>query len=68
MVILGIFNFAWVIPGNALVLVLALFFLQFWLRLPTKTRLTFFVAGVTYIGGCIGFELIGGNYAELHGI
>ena len=65
---LGIFNFAWVIPGIALVLVLALFFLQFWLRLPAKTRLTFFVAGATYIGGCIGFELIGGNYAELHGL
>ena len=65
---LGIFNFAWVIPGIALVLVLALFFLKFWLRLPAKTRLTFLMAAVIYIGGCIGFELIGGHYAELNGI
>jgi hypothetical protein len=64
----GIFNFAWVIPGIALVLVLALFFLKFWLRLPTKTRLTFLMAAAIYIGGCIGFELIGGHYAKLHGI
>jgi len=30
-------------------------------------RRTFFVAATIYIGGCIGFELIGGHYAELHG-
>lgn len=64
----GIFNFAWVIPGIVLVLVLALFFLKFWWRLPTKTRLTVLMAAAIYIGGCIGFELIGGHYAELHGL
>jgi hypothetical protein len=64
----GVFNFAWVIPGISLVLILALFFLKFWLRLPVKTRLTFLVASATYIGGCIGFELIGGHFAKLHGI
>ncbi len=64
---LGIFYFAWVIPGMALVLVLAMFFLRFWLRLPAKTRLTFLMAATCYIGGSIGFELIGGRYAELHG-
>lgn len=64
---LGVFYFAWVIPGIALVFILALFLFRFWLRLPAKTRLTFFVAATIYIGGCIGFELIGGRYAELHG-
>ena len=64
---LGVFYFAWVIPGIALVLVLALFFLRFLLRLPAKTRLTFLMAATLYIGGAIGFELIGGRYAELHG-
>lgn len=65
---LGVFYFAWVIPGIALVIVLALFFLRFLLRLPTKTRLTFLMAAILYIGGAIGFELIGGRYAELHGL
>ena len=64
---LGIFYFAWVIPGIALVLVLALFFLRFLLHLPATTRLRFMMAATLYIGGAIGVELIGGRYAELHG-
>lgn len=64
----GIFNFAWVIPGIALVLILVPLFLKFWLRLPSKTRYTFLMASSIYIGGSIGFELIGGYYAELHGL
>lgn len=64
---LGVFYFAWVIPGIALVLVLAPFFLRFLLRLPAKTKLTFLMAATLYIGGAIGFELIGGRFAELHG-
>lgn len=64
---LGVFYFAWVIPGIALVLVLALFFLRFMLHLPTKTRLSFLVAVILFIGGAIGVELIGGRYAELNG-
>lgn len=64
----GIFNFAWVIPGIALVLILVPLFLRFWLRLPSKTRFTFLMAASIYIGGSIGFELIGGYYAELHGL
>ena len=64
---LGVFYYAWVIPGIALVLVLALFFLRFMLHLPTKTRLSFLVAVILFIGGAIGIELIGGRYAELNG-
>jgi hypothetical protein len=63
----GIFNVAWVIPGIALVSVLGLFFLRFWWRLPVKTRLTFFIAAIFYLGGCVGFEIIGGHYEALHG-
>ncbi|WAK03623.1 hypothetical protein [Methylobacter sp. YRD-M1] len=65
---LGVFYFAWVILGIALILFLAWFFLRFWLHLPAKTRLTFFMAAVLYVGGSIGFEMIGGRYAELHGL
>lgn len=64
---LGAFYFAWVIPGSVLVLVLGLYFLKFLLHLPAKTRFTFLVAAILYLGGAIGFELIGGRYAELHG-
>jgi hypothetical protein len=64
---LGVFYFAWVIPGIALVLVLGLFFLRFLLQLLATTRLRFLMAATLYIGGAIGVELIGGRYAELHG-
>lgn len=63
---LGIFYFAWVIPGIAVVVTLGIFFLRFLLYLPASTRIRFIVAGLLYVGGAIGFELIGGRYAELH--
>lgn len=64
---LGIFYYAWVIPAMILVFILGLFFLKFLLRLPTVTRVSFIVAATCYLSGCIGFELIGGYYDELHG-
>jgi hypothetical protein len=64
---LGIFYFAWTIPGIALVLILGLFFLRFLLHLSATARLRFLMAASLYIGGAIGVELIEGRYAELHG-
>ena len=64
---LGIFYYAWVIPFIVIICALALFFVRFFLHLPPKTKLTFLVATILYIGGAIGFELIDGRYAELYG-
>jgi hypothetical protein len=64
---LGIFYFAWVIPGITVVFVLTLFFLRFLLRLPAKARFTFMIAAILFIGGALGLELVGGRYDELHG-
>ena len=63
----GIFYFAWGIPGIALLLALALFFIRFMLHLPLKTKTTFLIAAAIYIGGAIGFELIGSRYLGSHG-
>ena len=65
---LGIFTFAWVIPFILIICVLALFFVRFLLHLPPKTKLTFLVAAILYIGGAIGLELIEGLYTEAHGL
>jgi hypothetical protein len=65
---LGIFYWAWVIPGIGLVLVLGVFFLKFLVRLNAKTRRNFLTAAALYLGGAIGFEMIGGWYGESHGI
>jgi hypothetical protein len=53
-----------VVPGIALVGFLAVFFFKFLWRLPAMTRISFTTAAFLYLGGCIGFELIGGWYAE----
>lgn len=64
---LGIFYFSWVIPGIALVVIIGIFFLKFLISLPVKTRSAFLLAATLYLGGAIGFELIGGQYADLYG-
>ncbi len=64
---LGIFYFAWVIPGIGFVAFLGLFFLKFLYRLPSRTRFLFLFAATVYIGGAIGIELFGGYYTELYG-
>lgn len=58
----NIFYFSWVIPGIAIAFIVAIFFVRFFLRLNTKTRLNFLIAAILYVGGAIGFELIGGQY------
>jgi hypothetical protein len=64
---LGIFYFAWVIPGMALAVFLGLFLLKFLFHLDGKTRRRFVTAGAVYLTGAVGFELIGGHYAEING-
>jgi hypothetical protein len=64
----GIFHHFWIIPGVAIVLILGLFFLKFFFRLPKKTRLNFFISAFLYIGGTIGIENIGGYYTDLYGL
>ena len=63
----GLFYYAWVIPATAIVLVLAGYFLGFLLRLPARTRLGFIIGGMLFVGGAIGFELLGGRHHELYG-
>jgi hypothetical protein len=65
---LGFFYHTWVIPGIALVLALGLFFGRFLMNLPGATRLRFLLAATVYLVGAIGFEMIGGNYRESHGV
>ncbi|MFS8063342.1 MAG: hypothetical protein ACMG5Z_02025 [Luteimonas sp.] len=63
----GIFYFAWVIPGIALVVVLGAFFLPFLFRLPRRTAIAFAISGAIYVGGALGVELVEGWWREGHG-
>ena len=64
---LGIFFFAWVIPGIVLVAGLGLFFLSFLFRLPRRTAIAFVISAAIYLGGALGTELIEGWWREGHG-
>ena len=62
----GIFYFAWVIPGAILVGIFVLAYLKFLMSLPAKTRNLFIIAGLTFVGGALGIELVGGAYADAY--
>lgn len=64
---LGIFFFAWVIPGIALVCGLGAYFLRFVLRLPRRTALAFVISAAIYLGGALGVELVEGWWREGQG-
>ncbi len=65
---LGIFFYAWVLFGIALILLLAPFFMRFVISLPAVTRNRFLLAACLFVGGAIGTELVAGNFNELHGL
>lgn len=62
----GLLHYAWVIPGAGFVLGCLLFFWRFLMALPVRTRMLFFFAGIVFISGALGVELIGGFYAASH--
>jgi hypothetical protein len=64
----GWFYLGWVIPGLLFVTVFALTYIRFLLALPRPIAWLFMVSGAVYVGGAVGFEMLKGEYAELHGM
>jgi hypothetical protein len=60
----GIFYFSWVLVAIPLLLLFGLFFLRFLLNLPRKTAVQIVVAGVIFVTGAVGFEMLGGVFHE----
>lgn len=63
----GILYYGWVIPAGAIVIVFALSYLRFLFHLPPKTRNQVALAGVIFVGGAIGIELLLGVWTDVHG-
>jgi len=59
--------FAWVIPYGVALVIFLLIYLRFLFRLPRKTCVLFIVSGILYVGGALGFELLGGQCKEMYG-
>jgi hypothetical protein len=64
----GALHFAWVIPAFFLVGAVGMFFLPFVMRLRRPYGLRFVVAGLIYVGGALGMELVGGYFASRYGL
>ena len=55
----GAFYYVWVIPYVALAGILFLLYFKFLMKLPARTRTLFILAGITFITGAVGFEVLG---------
>lgn len=64
----GVLYYAWVIPYGIFVIVLGLTYFRFLFSLSARIRYLMIFAGILYVGGALGFELIGGYWTELHGV
>lgn len=60
----GLFFFKWVIPGIIFVALFALLYLLFFLHLEGKYKLLFLASAILFFGGALGFEIIGGRFAN----
>ena len=60
----GFLYFAWVIPYAVLAAAIGLIYLKFLLRLPRRTRRFFVLAGMIYVSGALGFELLDGYFVS----
>ena len=63
----GFLYFMWVVPYGIATVVLGLVFLKFVWELPKNTRARFIVAGVIFLTGVLGIEMLGAREADLHG-
>ena len=53
-------TFPWVLPGLVVVLIFGTVFFRFFLTLPRRTKISFALAGVVYLGGVLFLELVEG--------
>jgi hypothetical protein len=57
----GIFHFSWIILYGILLVIFAVAYFRFVRSLPTSTRNIFILAGIIYVGGALGLELVAGE-------
>lgn len=62
----GFLFLSWVIPAAVAVLFLFAAYYKFLTRLPRITAQLFVIAGIIYVGGAVGIEMIGAKYMEAH--
>ncbi|MCF7818719.1 MAG: hypothetical protein K9M54_12655 [Kiritimatiellales bacterium] len=59
---LGLGCFAWMIPYSLLLVLFGVVYWRFLFGLPPETRKRMVMAGTIYVGGALGFEMVGGAW------
>jgi hypothetical protein len=57
-------DFSWVIPAAALVALVLLYFIPFLKRLEKRLMIGFMLAGMVYVGGALGIEMLAQDMDE----
>lgn len=63
----GIFYWVWVIPYGAATGILCIMYLRFFFHLPARTRSLWLAAGLTFLSGALGLEMIEARHFESMG-
>jgi len=63
----GIFEFSWVIPALFMVTAVAFMFWPFMRQLPYHVARAIFIAGVVFVGGAVGMEMVTGLFISESG-
>lgn len=59
--------FVWLLPYALVMLVIAIPYARFVLWLPVRTRRRFVLAGIVFLSGAVGLEIVGGLFHESSG-
>ncbi len=62
----GLLYFAWFIPYLAMVVLIGIAYFKFMMRLPKKILKLFILAGIVFVFGAVGMEMLGGMHAEIN--
>lgn len=63
----GVFYNSWVLAGMTVVILLTALYFRFVVDLPARLRNELLLAAAFYLTGVLVFEVLGGNFASLHG-
>ena len=63
----GLLRWSWAVFGAIFVLIVGAIYLPFVATLPTQTRRLFVIAGILYVGGELGMDMLGGRHAYFYG-
>ncbi len=64
---LGALTYAWVVPAMGMVVLIAVYFVRFLAALPRFVASLMILSGAVFLGGAIGFEMLGGWYWANYG-